>query len=327
MAIIVVIVTSILISSSSNESNTVRIGYFPNVNHAQAIIAISNNSFDKALEEIGYEVEYKVFNAGTEAIQSLISNRIDIAYVGPIPTITGYVRSDGMLKIIAGSASGGSSFIIRDDLSINSPTDFANTRLVAPDYGNTQDISLRSYIIENGLKPKELGGNVEILYVRGSEALILLSKKDIDGAWVAEPWATILLKNTDSKIFLDERDLWQDNRFATALLVVRSDFLDKEDAVNKILEVHVNTTLWINEHKEDAVPIIQKHIEDVAKQKLSEDVIKESLSRIEFTYEPLENSVEEFARRAYNLNIFNNLPDLTEIYYLQLLDNIKDKVR
>ncbi len=325
--IVIIVTSSILIGSSSqNDQNIVRIGYFPNVNHAQAIIARSNNSFDEAFEEIGYKVEYKVFNAGTEAIQSLISKRIDVAYVGPIPAITGYVRSDGMLKIIAGSASGGSLFIIRDDLSINSPIDFANTRLAAPDYGNTQDISLRSYIIENGLKPKQLGGNVEILYVRGSEALILLSKKDIDGAWVAEPWATILLKNTDSKIFLDEREIWQDNRFATALLVVRSDFLDN-DAIKKILEVHINTTLWLNEHKDDAAPIIQQHIEDVAKQKLSEDIIKESLARIEFTYEPLEYSIEEFAERAYNLKIFNNIPDLTEIYYTQLLDNIKDKVR
>ncbi len=327
IAIIAITVTSITILigyGSQDDQNIIRIGYFPNVNHAQAIIAISNNSFDDALDDLGYKVEYKVFNAGTEAIQSLISKRIDVAYVGPIPAITGYVRSDGMLKIIAGSASGGSLFIVRDDLLIDDTKGFANKRLAAPDYGNTQDVSLRSYIIENGLKPKELGGDVEILYVRGSEALILLSKKDIDGAWVAEPWATILLKNSNSKIFLDERELWQDNKFATALLVIRSDLLDKEDIIRRILEVHINTTSWLNENKDAAVPIIQKHIEEVAKQKLSEDVIKESLSRIEFTYEPLDNSLKEFAKRAYNLNIFTNMPDLTEIYYLQPLDNIKN---
>lgn len=323
ITIIIASTTILLGYSSQDNKNIVRIGYFPNVNHAQAIIAISNNSFDEALAEAGYKVDYKVFNAGTEAVQSLISKKIDVAYVGPIPAITGYVRSDGMLKIIAGSASGGSLFIVRNDLHIESPADLANTRLAAPDYGNTQDISLRSYILENGLKPKELGGNVEILYVRGSETVILLSKKDLDGAWVAEPWATILLKNTDSNVFLDERDLWPDKRFTTALLVVRSDFLENnEDAVRKILAVHVNATLWLNEHKEDAVHIIQKHIEDVTKQKFSKDIIKQSISRIEFTYDPMPYSIEEFAKRAYNFHIFNNMPDLTEIYYQRLLDNI-----
>ncbi|RMF28945.1 MAG: sulfate ABC transporter substrate-binding protein [Candidatus Nitrosothermus koennekii] len=321
-AIVSIITIVILLTYSKDDNKIIRIGYFPNVNHAQAILAIENNSFNEALKDEGYKVEYKVFNAGTEAIQSLISRRIDVAYVGPIPTIIGYVRSDGMIKIIAGSASGGSLFIIRDDLPIETPSDLANTRLAAPDYGNTQDISLRSYIIENGLKPKELGGNVEILYVRGSEALILLSKKDIDGAWVAEPWATILLKNTNSRIFLDERDLWPDRRFASALLVVRDDLIENKNVIKKILDVHINTTRWLNAHKDDAIPIIQRHIEDVAKQKLSEDIIKESLSRIEFTSDPILNSIEEFAERAYKLHIFNNIPDITEIYY-QVFDTIK----
>lgn len=304
-----------LLSYQSHEEKVIRIGYFPNVNHSPAIVAIYNRAFDKAVEDLGYRVEYFKFNAGTEAIHTLLGGSIDITYTGSVPAIIGYVKSEKEIKMISGVSSGGALFIVRSDLEINSPSDLSGKRIVAPDYGNTQDISLRSYLIENGLKPKMLGGDIEVLYAHGSETLILFSKKSVDGAWVAEPWATILLRKADSKIFVDESELWNGSRFATTVLVARSDFIDKHRAaIERILEVHLDTTRWINEHKSEAAVIIEKHIEDVTRQDIESEVIIESLNRIEFTHDPMLDSISIFAERMYVLDIFNEMPDIRDIY-------------
>ena len=322
-----VIVLSIAYSSINANidtfSNTVRIGYFPNINHAQALVGVANGAFEHALE--GTNVQYKIFNAGPTAIEALFTNQVDITYVGPSPAINGYMRTHGEgLQVIAGAASGGTLFVVRADSGIESPKDFAGKKFASPQYGNTQDISLKSYIIENGLKLAEYGGNVHVLSAENSDIMILFLKKEIDGAWVPEPWGTILVKNANGKIFLDERDLWPEGEFANTVLVVRSEFLDKHpDLVKKVLQAHVETTLWINEHPEDAEKVINAQLKILMGRELPADVIHEAFSRIDVTYRPMKFSLLKFAEEAYELEMLGrDKPDLSGIYYAAPLNEV-----
>src|ERR1700758_2269649 len=97
---------------------TVRIGYFPNMTHAQALIGRAGGQFEKALGP-GVQIEWKAFNAGPSAIEAMFANAIDLTYVGPNPTVTGYVRSQGeAVRVIAGAASGGASLGVRKGAGI-----------------------------------------------------------------------------------------------------------------------------------------------------------------------------------------------------------------
>jgi NitT/TauT family transport system substrate-binding protein len=110
---------------SQVEKKVLKIGYFPNINHAQAVIGIGNGDYQKAL---GNNIEIKpfVFSAGPSAIEALLAKQVDVAYVGPNPAINGYVVSDGKnVKIISGVSSGGAIFVVRNDSGINSTKDFA----------------------------------------------------------------------------------------------------------------------------------------------------------------------------------------------------------
>ncbi|HEY6884453.1 MAG TPA: ABC transporter substrate-binding protein, partial [Nitrososphaeraceae archaeon] len=177
-------------ATGSNSVKTLRLGYFPNINHAQAVIGFGNGDFQKALGN-NIKVQTTVFNAGPSAIEALLAKRIDATYVGPNPAINGYVVSDGKdLKIIVGSSSGGASFVVRNDAGINSPKDLAGKKLASPELGNTQDIALRSYLLKNGLKTTDQGGNVVLTPIANPDILTLFLKKQLDGAWVPEPWAT-----------------------------------------------------------------------------------------------------------------------------------------
>src|SRR3954464_15879737 len=184
-----VILSSILYSAGpssttngldSEPSNILRIGYFPNLNHAQALIGLGTGSFQRAIGE-NIKINSKMFSAGPSLIEALFANQIDVAYIGPNPTINGYVVSDGKdLRIIAGAASGGAVFVVRNDSGIKSPKDFAGKKFASPQLGNTQDVALRKYLQDNGYKTKENGGNVEVIPVANPDILVLFSKKQID---------------------------------------------------------------------------------------------------------------------------------------------------
>lgn len=323
-----VIVLSIAYASMSSArisvfSNTVRIGYFPNISHAQALVGIANGTFERALE--GTNVQYKVFNAGPAAIEALFTNQIDFTYVGPNPAINGYMRSDGEgLKVLAGASSGGVLFVVREDSNIRTTADFMNKKFTSPQYGNTQDTSLKAYIKNNGLKLAEFGGNVHVLSAKSSDSMLLFLKKEIDGAWVPEPWGTLLVKNANGRILLDERDLWPDGKFANAVLIVRAKFLEEhQDLVKKVLRAHVETTVWINEHRDEAEKVINSQLKALMGKELPADVMHEAFSRLEVTYRPMKYSLFKFADEAFDLGMLGReKPDLSGIYYTSLLNEV-----
>ncbi|MDP8887269.1 MAG: PhnD/SsuA/transferrin family substrate-binding protein, partial [Thermoproteota archaeon] len=116
------------INTQTSEQNTLRIGYFPNINHAQAVIGLGNGDFQRALGD-NVQVTTQIFTAGPSAIEALFANQIDVTYIGPNPAINGYVQSNGeALRVISGAASGGAVFVVRNDSGINSPQDLANKK-------------------------------------------------------------------------------------------------------------------------------------------------------------------------------------------------------
>src|SRR6202165_2045412 len=202
-----------------------RIGYFPNVTHAQALVGRANGPFERALGP-GARLEWKAFNAGPAAIEALFANAIDLAYVGPNPTVAGYVRSQGeAVRVIAGAASGGASLVVRKDSGIHNASDFHGRKVATPQLGNTQDVALRAWMRANGLKAREKGGDVQVIPISNPDQLTLFLKGQLDAAWAPEPWAARLVHDGGGRIFLDERDVWPDRQFVIANIIVSPKFL------------------------------------------------------------------------------------------------------
>jgi NitT/TauT family transport system substrate-binding protein len=306
---------------------TLRIGYFPNINHAQAVIGLGNGDFQKALGS-NVKVETFQFNAGPSAIESLLANRIDASYIGPNPAINGYVVSDGKdVRVIAGATSGGASFVVRNDSGINTVKDLGGKKFASPQLGNTQDVALRKYLVDNGFKTTENGGNVTVTPVANADILTLFLKKELDGAWVPEPWATRLVKEANGRILVDERDLWPpEGKFVTAHIIVRPDYLkENPDVIKKLITAHVNETQWINSNKEQAIKEFNVQLKKLTGKELPEDVLAESLTRLEFTDDPIKSSLLKSANDAYDLGFLAKgkaRPNLDGIYDLTLLNQV-----
>ena len=167
--------------------STLRLGYFPNVTHAPAIIGVQNGSFAAKLGS-NVKLELKTFNSGTEATTALLAGAIDASFVGPNPAINAYQKTNGGIRIVAGTASGGAVLVVKP--SINSAADLKGKKIATPQLGNTQDVALRTWLNKNGLHETKDGGDVTIVPEDNSTTLTAFQSGAIDGAWVPEPWAT-----------------------------------------------------------------------------------------------------------------------------------------
>src|SRR5438270_1782050 len=228
---------------AQGNATVIRVGAYPNITHSQAMVGKANGFFVKALGP-SVKVEWKTFNAGPSAIEALFAGAIDMTYVGPNPAINGYVRSNGeALRVVAGAASGGAALIVRNDSGINNPEDFHGKRVASPQLGNTQDVALRAWLSAHGMKPKDKGGDVQVMPMANPDQVTLFLKKQLDAAWAPEPWATRLIREGNGRLFLDERDLWPSRQFVVTNLIVSTKFLhDHPDLVKNWLRAHVELT-------------------------------------------------------------------------------------
>jgi NitT/TauT family transport system substrate-binding protein len=341
------------VNNNNAESKTLRLGYFPNVNHAQAIIGLKNGDFQKTIEgnnsnQGKIKINEFVFSAGPSAIEALFGGQIDAAYVGPNPAISGYIASGGEgLRIVSGVASGGSVFIVRNDAGIESAKDLGGKKFASPQLGNTQDISLRKYLISNGFNTVENGGNVTVAAIKPADILTLMLKKEVDGAWVPEPWGARLVNEANGKVFVDERELWPpQGKFVTANIIVRTDYLkENPDVIEKLLEAHVNETLWIDarlnssdngtaqENNSSKVMEVVNAFNDGLRQitgkTIPDNELEESLKRMDFTYDPLKQSLYKIGDDASSLGFIGktkgNKLDISGIFDLSLLNKVLQK--
>jgi len=247
-----------------------------------------------------------------------------LAYIGPNPAINGYVKSKGeALRVIAGATSGGAAFIVRPESGIKTAADLGGKRIATPQLGNTQDVALRAYLVANGLRTTEQGGTVQVIPTQNPEILDLFRRGDIDGAWVPEPWATRLLVEADGELFLDERSLWPNGDFATALVIARKPFLDEHpDVVVTWLETHVALTLWAQANPEEAKRRANEQIELITTKALPQAVLDGAWSRQRLTYDPIASSVLQSAEAAYVAGFLEEEPDISGLFDLGPLNQV-----
>jgi NitT/TauT family transport system substrate-binding protein len=303
---------------------TIRVGAFPNITHPQAMVGKANGYFAKAMGP-NVKIDWKSFNAGPSAIEALFSGAIDMTYIGPNPTISGYVRSDGQaLRVIAGATSGGAALIVRNDSGIQKPQDFHGKKIASPQLGNTQDVALRAWLKQQGLKTIDKGGDVQVVPLANPDQLTLFLKKELDAAWAPEPWATRLIREGNGHMFLDERTLWPNGEFVTANLIVSTRFLKEHpDLVKNWVRAHVELTDWINKNLPEAKKLLNQQILAETGKPIAPEVVDESFSRLEVTYDPLQKALFTSAQSAFDAGFLGKkLPDLSQLYDLTALNQV-----
>jgi NitT/TauT family transport system substrate-binding protein len=324
--VVVLVVLAAACSSSSKTSTggnstakvTLRLGYFPNVTHAPAIIGLQDGLFAKALGS-NVTVKSSVFNAGPAAVEALFSKSIDASFVGPNPAINAYAKSNGAaIRIVAGTASGGAFLVVRP--SIKSAADLKGKKVASPQLGNTQDISLRYWLKQQGLTTDTNGGgDVHVIPEDNSTTVTAFQTGAIAGAWVPEPYATKLIK-AGGHILVNEASLWPGGQYVTTLLVVRTDFLNAHpDVVTNLIKGLSQSIDLISTNPTQAASLVSTGIGTATSKPLSLSLVTASFKSITFTLDPIASSLRTDVSHAEALGILKSTP-LTNIFDLTLLN-------
>ena len=316
--------TTAIDASPSASKVTLRLGYFPNITHAQAVIGVASGTFQAELGS-NVRLETKIFNAGPAEIDALFAGEIDAGFIGPSPAINGYVKSNGeALRVVAGGASGGALFIVRPEANINGPNDLAGKVLASPQLGGTQDVALRAYIAAAGLKTRENGGKVTVQPLANADTLTRFKQGKLDGAWVPEPWATRLVQEANGKVLVDEKALWPRGQFATTNLIVSTKFLATHpDVVEALIRGEIKTIQFIQDKPEEAKKIVNDEIARITTAGLAPAVIDAAWKNLDFTWDPIAASLRKSADDAFALGFLGSKkPDLSKIYDLTILNRV-----
>ncbi|MCM3299236.1 aliphatic sulfonate ABC transporter substrate-binding protein [Streptomyces pseudogriseolus] len=302
-------------------ASEVKIGYFPNLTHATALVGVQEGLLQKELG--GTTIKSSTFNAGPSEIEALNAGSIDIGWIGPSPSINGYTKSAGKnLRIISGSASGGVKLVVNPD-RIKTLDDLKGKKIATPQLGNTQDVAFLHWIAEKGWKVDAQSGKGDVSVVRTDNKITPDAYKSgsVDGAWVPEPTASKLVAD-GAKVLLDESDIWPDKKFVITNIIVSQTFLKEHpDVVEAVLRGSVRTNAWINAHPDEAKAAANKALEKLSGKALPAEVLNPAWKSITFLDDPLASTLDAQAEHAVSAGLLEK-PDLEGIYDLKPLNKV-----
>lgn len=319
---VLLIVTGCATQDTANEGDTIRVGYFPNITHAQPLVGLAQGTFQEELGNIA--IETFTFNAGPAEIEAMFADQIDLAYIGPSPALNAFVQSQGeAIRIVSGSMSGGAAFVVQPELAEahrqQGDAIFVGKTFASPQQGNTQDVALRTYFQNKGILDQ-----VTISPMANADQISLFSQKQLDGTWVPEPWVSRLVAEAGGEVLVDERDLWPNGLFATTVVIVSTEFLETHpDVVKQWLAAHIEVTNWINANPAAAQALVNQQIEKLTGSPLDASVLFSAWERLDPTVAPDQTSIETMRAEAEALGFIDSAGlDFNQLYDFTILNEI-----
>jgi NitT/TauT family transport system substrate-binding protein len=311
LAVVVLLVLSTPASLLAEQ--VLRVGHFPNVTHAQAVVAhgLSRQGRGWFEQRLGSDVtvQWFVYNAGPSAIEATLAKSIDLTYVGPNPAINAYARSRGEeVRVIAGAANGGSALVVQGDSGLRTAADFRGKKIATPQLGNTQDVAARSWLAAGGLRITQTGGDAQVLPTANPDQLLLFRQKQLDAVWTVEPWVSLLEREAGGKVLVQEQDA------ITTLLVARAEFLrTRRDLVRKVVTAHEELTDWIINNPAEARRLFREEVMIEMRANVPEELVARAWERIVWTHGVSRQALDKIVTSAQAVGFLRNTPDLSRL--------------
>jgi len=300
LAALIVLVSLFTGSASvvAQEKTVVRFGHFPNITHAQGVIAHAMSRQGKGWFEqrLGpnVEIQWFTYNAGPSAMEAMFAGSLDLTYVGPNPALNAHFKSNGEeIRIIAGAANGGAALVIKPDGGISKPADFRGKKIATPQLGNTQDISCRAWLKAQGFRITQTGGDVIVLPTANPDQLHAFQNGSVQGVWTVEPWVTRLEREAGGKVMVEETDV------ITTWLASSVKFLEKQrDLAKKVAAANAELTEWIQANTDEAQRLLIAELKEETRTEFAADMVAQAWKRIRFTPEVSQELIAKSVKDA-----------------------------
>jgi NitT/TauT family transport system substrate-binding protein len=298
---------------SAAEKNTIRFGHFPNITHAQGVIAHALSRQGKGWFEErlgpGVEIQWFTYNAGPSAMEAIFAGSLDLTYVGQGPALNAHFKSNGEeIRILSGAANGGAALVIKSDSPIKTASDFRGKKIATPQMGNTQDISCRAWLKAQGFKITQTGGDALVLPTANPDQLGLFQAGRVDAVWTVEPWVTRLERDAQAKVFLEETNV------ITTWLASSAKFLkERRDLARKIVSANQDLTQWIGAHPDEAQKLLVAELKEETKTDFAPDAVAQAWKRIKFTTEVSSELIQKAVQDGKDAGFYKGATDTSKL--------------
>jgi NitT/TauT family transport system substrate-binding protein len=293
--------------------DVVRVGHFPNITHVQALVSRSferqgRNWFGERLGP-NVKVEWYAYNAGPSAMEAIFANAIDLTYVGPSPALNAYARSRGEeVRIIAGAVNGGAGLVVQPDAGLAKASDFKSKRIATPQFGNTQDVAARAWLVAGGLRITQTGGDAQVIPTANPDQLALFKNKQLDAVWTVEPWVSRLELEAGGRVLVEEKEA------ITTVLVASARFLAKQrDLTRRFVAAHRELTDWIQQNPAEAQRMVGEELKAGFRAELPPEVVTRAWGRMAITTDVSPAAFQTYVVSAQQVGFLRGTPDLARL--------------
>jgi NitT/TauT family transport system substrate-binding protein len=304
---------AICASQAAAQGTVVRVGHFPNITHVQALVARAFEREGKGwfAERLGgnVKIEWYAYNAGPSAMEAIFANSIDLTYVGPNPAINAYARSRGEeLRVIAGAVNGGAALVVQPDGKLAQPADFRGKRIATPQFGNTQDVAARAWLVGGGLRVTQTGGDAQVLPTANPDQLALFRNRQLEGVWTVEPWVSRLELEAGGKVLIEE------NEALTTVLTSSARFLkEHRDLAKRFVAAHRELTEWIRQNPAEAQRMVRDELRAGFRAEMSPDIVTRAWRRMTLSSDVSRAAFEALVGSAQQVGFLRGTPDLDRL--------------
>lgn len=314
LALIVIAFCLAVAAPPASAQETLRVGHFPNITHVQALVArqMERQGKNWFADRLGKDVkiEWYSYNAGPSAMEAIFANSIDLTYVGPNPALNAFVRSRGdEVRVVSGAVNGASGLVVQKDSGLKQPSNFRGKRIGTPQFGNTQDVAARAWLISGGLRITQTGGDAHVVPTANPDQLTLFLRKHLDAVWTVEPWVSRLELEAGGELLIDEKDA------VTTTLVARARYLSsKRDLVRRFVAAHKELTEWIKQNPEQAQHLARTELRTTFRADLPADLIAHAWPRMTPTSDASPAAFQRFVVNAKMTGFLRDVPDLARLF-------------
>lgn len=272
------------------QASSLRIGFFPNITHAHALLMQSFARQGHTEFSIpGVTLEWKAFNAGPSAMEALYAGAVDASFVGPSPVLNAFLRAGGAgVRVVSGAVRGGAGLVVPQDSDLKAPKDFRGKRIATPQLGNTQDIACRTWLLDAGLAVSLGGGDVRVLPTANPDQLPLFLSGRVDAVWTVEPWLSRLLMDGGGRLIYAEPV----ESCVVTVLAAGEKFLGTPE-LDALLKLHQAVNAWMVEHPDEAQRRVAEELSRITRGEFPLELVQSAWPRMLFR---TDISAEDFTR-------------------------------
>jgi len=334
LVIIILLSATYVLFAPKAEKLVIRIGYQPSTHQIAEFIIVEKGWLIEEASKLGYEIEIEeyVFPSGPPEMESFMSGKLDVAYVGATPAIVEVSQALGkgapLAKIVGSVNLAGSALVVRFDFNYTNPESLKGAKVGVFPPGSIQDTILKHWLKLNNLTygPPESGADVSIVKGGPQELVEALAAKKVDAVLLPDPAPQILEAKGIGYIAVKSSEMWLNH--PCCVLTISDKFISEHrDLAKLIVKLHIKAQKFINEHVNETIEIATKRLskdwgynESFVRMVVEKSLVEKVTDLIfpaELSQDTI-NGIMSYAQVLYELGNIPTLPSQSDLFDLSL---------